>query len=504
MPVEMTPEEIDRLLPAESHMFPSPIPTRCVSSNEFSPYPQTEKQRELEARIKDYGTTLAKHQGLSRRRFFKTASGMAAAFLAMNDTWGPIFGVSKAEAQTPEMANDRAQKLSGQFIMDMHTHFLRDDTTIMTFVASRAAVGKGGWNPALAGKEQSIDDLKFANYFKEIFLDSDTKIGCISNSPSDLPSDWFIPQEQVFSYRDVINKRLAGGTKRCFGHFTWIPGQPGWLDKLQAGIEKYRPETIKGYTIGDNNHRETSRYPWRLDDEKVTYKGYEMLVKMGIKNVATHKGLFPPSFEKQTPNLVGYANCDDVEQAARDWPQLNFHIFHSGYRFAGGGTPEDAWAQIQRTGRCEWVSDLADMVAATGLRNVYADVGQLFAQGNMGNPRLAAWLMGTLVTKMGADRVLWGTDAIWTGSPQWQIEALRRLEIPEDMQKQYGFKPLGPADGPVKTAIFGDNNAKLYGVTPPMKEALATDGVAKAKERYARLGDGRSNLAYGYIAPDPA
>jgi hypothetical protein len=121
----------------------------------------------------------------------------------------------------------------------------------------------------------------------------------------------------------------------------------------------------------------------------------------------------------------------------------------------------------------------------------------------MGNPRLAAWLMGTLVTKMGADRVLWGTDAIWTGSPQWQIEALRRLEIPEDMQKQYGFKPLGAAEGPVKTAIFGDNNAKLYGVTPPMRAALATDGVAQAKERYARLGDGRTNLAYGYIAPDP-
>ena len=27
--------------------------------------------------------------------------------------------------------------------------------------------------------------------------------------------------------------------------------------------------------------------------------------------------------------------------------------------------------------------------------------------------------------------------------PQWQIEAMRRLEIPEDMQKQYGFQPLG-------------------------------------------------------------
>ena len=53
--------------------------------------------------------------------------------------------------------------------------------------------------------------------------------------------------------------------------------------------------------------------------------------------------------------------------------------------------------------------------------------------------------MGILIKGLGADRVVWGTDALWTGSPQWQIEGLRRLEIPEDMQKKYGFGPLGAA-----------------------------------------------------------
>ena len=72
-------------------------------------------------------------------------------------------------------------------------------------------------------------------------------------------------------------------------------------------------------------------------------------------------------------------------------------------------------------------------------------------------PQLAAFIVGTLVKGLGADRVVWGTDALWTGSPQWQIEGLRRLEIPEDMQKKFGFKPLGAADGPVKTAIFSGN-----------------------------------------------
>ena len=65
--------------------------------------------------------------------------------------------------------------------------------------------------------------------------------------------------------------------------------------------------------------------------------------------------------------------------------------------------------------------------------------------------------MGTLIKGMGADHVFWGTDSVLYGSPQWQIEALRRLEIPDDMQKKYGFAPLGPADGAVKSAIFGFN-----------------------------------------------
>ncbi len=163
----LSPEELAQLSSAES-LFPSPIPVQSISSDEFMPGPQTEKQREFEARVKEVGTQMAKRLGMSRRRFFQSAAGMAAAFLALNDTYGPLYGVSRAEAAEPERADDRAKKLSGQFIMDMHTHFLRPGTRIQTFVNQRRAVGKAGWNPELAGKEQTIDDLMFANYLKEI------------------------------------------------------------------------------------------------------------------------------------------------------------------------------------------------------------------------------------------------------------------------------------------------------------------------------------------------
>ena len=68
------------------------------------------------------------------------------------------------------------------------------------------------------------------------------------------------------------------------------------------------------------------------------------------------------------------------------------------------------------------------------------------------------------------------------------------------MQKQYGYRPLGAADGPVKTAIFGGNNARLYGVSPKQQAEVITDRVAQIKETYEKHGPGRSNLAYGYVA----
>jgi predicted TIM-barrel fold metal-dependent hydrolase len=506
----LTQEELDQLSPAES-LFPSPIPVQFVSSDEFMPSPQTPKQREFEARVKELGAKLAKRNGMSRRAFFKTSAGMAAAFVAMNETYAkgtePLYAVGKGEAANLELAQARTDSLKNQFVMDMHTHFLRDDTPIRTFVAQREAVGKAGWNPALVGKPQTIDDLKFPNYFKEIFLDSDTKVACISGSYSVDPKFSFLTNEMKFDAREKINKEA--GTRRMFSHAIFTPGWPGWMDKIDEENEKLRPDAWKGYTIGDNTNKHLSKFPFRLDDEKLMYPFYEKLVKAmakypdrpGLKNVCIHKGLFPPSVEAQFPHLLGYCNVDDVGKAAKDWPQLNFVIYHSAYRWVAGpgGTAANAWAQLERTGRVDWVTDLADIPAQYGVKNVYADLGQIFAHSNMAEPRVCAFMLGAMIKGMGADHVCWGTDSLWTGAPQWQIEALRRLEIPEEIQKKYGFAPMGPADGPVKAGILGLNNARLYNFSPKQQAAVLTDKVAYYKEIYERNGGDRTNLAYGYV-----
>jgi predicted TIM-barrel fold metal-dependent hydrolase len=190
----------------------------------------------------------------------------------------------------------------------------------------------------------------------------------------------------------------------------------------------------------------------------------------------------------------------DVARAARDWPQLNFIIYHSGFRHIGND-PAEAWAEFEQTGRLSWVSDLADIPARHGVTNVYGDLGQIFASTLVSHPRVCAAIMGILIKGLGANRVCWGSDAVWTGSPQWQIEGLRRLEIPEDMQRAHGFAPLGPADGPVKTAIFGDNNARLYGITDTERQAWRGDRLQQLKAAHRQSGGLPSNLRYGYVAP---
>src|SRR5437899_8218096 len=98
---QLTDAELAALMPSELCAYQTPIPTQIVSSDEFYPDPQNERQREVETRLLAMADDLGGKQGLDRRRFFQTAAGMAASFVAMNDVYGPLFEVTKAEPRPP-------------------------------------------------------------------------------------------------------------------------------------------------------------------------------------------------------------------------------------------------------------------------------------------------------------------------------------------------------------------------------------------------------------------
>ena len=97
-----------------------PIPARVVSNEEFIPPPQTAEQQEYEARAQAISDRAAHRQGLSRREFLRTGSGMAASLLALNEVYGPCYAVEATEADDPKAFEEKWPK--DQFIFDVQTH----------------------------------------------------------------------------------------------------------------------------------------------------------------------------------------------------------------------------------------------------------------------------------------------------------------------------------------------------------------------------------------------
>ncbi len=137
-----------------------------------------------------------------------------------------------------------------------------------------------------------------------------------------------------------------------------------------------------------------------------------------------------------------------------------------------------------------------------GLDNVYGEIGTAFANSAVAHPRFSAALIGTLVRDMGADHVIWGTESVFYGSPQWQIEAMRRLEVPEDMQAKYDLPSLGGPNSLTKQAIFGLNAARLYNIgvrSASAMPAMPNFSEDKLARQFREEGGVPSNKRYGYV-----
>jgi len=146
--------------------------------------------------------------------------------------------------------------------------------------------------------------------------------------------------------------------------------------------------------------------------------------------------------------------ASDLIKAAKDFPDIDFLAYHAGLLTVPGGTGVDI----------PWTSEFCRMKKAEpAIKNIYMELGSTFGQLVTTNPRACAHLLGQVIDAFGADHVLWGTDSIWYGSPQPQIEAFRAFTITEEYQERFGYPAL---TSEVKAKIFGANGARVYGVKP--------------------------------------
>jgi predicted TIM-barrel fold metal-dependent hydrolase len=210
-----------------------------------------------------------------------------------------------------------------------------------------------------------------------------------------------------------------------------------------------------------------------------------------VRHICLHKGL----------PFAGTPHDDwhvrDLERAARDFPDLNFIVYHAGFRSLETGL-EAARDEFQRSARVDWVTDLCEIRQRNPrLTNIYAELGSTFGMTVITSPLLCGHMLGMLVQHLGADHVLWGTDSIWWGSPRWQIEALRRFTMPETLMKRFGYGPLTPE---VKARIFGLNAAALFGVDPAAhRNPVPGDYVSRLRAAYREEGPAPSLTQYGWV-----
>ena len=462
-----------------------PVPTQAVSNEEFIPLPQTRKQRAVEQRVLETGASHARKLGMDRRQFFRTSCGMAAGFAAMNTVFGDFFRVHAAELLDPAAA---AETKTDYFIFDVQTHHVelgRHMIGQMDIMGARRMASQ--FNPALKGREAQLTDLYLQNYVKEVFLDSDTAIACISGVPAATEDQEILPPGDMVHTRSVVNEMTHSQRMISHGLFSPDLGTKN-LESMQRQAETLKINAWKGYT---GQGLGADKDGWWVDDEKIAYPSLEYSRKLKIKNICLHKGLAIGAFNE------AHCHPKDLVKASKDFPDLNFLIYHSGLKSVEDALPaaEDGF---RKNPYVPWVSDLCGYRKQNShMTNVYMELGTSFGTMVITNPLLAAHVLGMIIAAFGSDHVLWGTDSIWWGSPQWQIEALRRLEMPESLMKQFGYAPLTTE---VKAKIFGLNAARVYGVDPQAKRnPIPGDYVDRLRNLYKQGNQRPSNTQYGWV-----
>lgn len=466
-----------------------PIPTQLVSNGEYWPVPQNRRQRKIEDLTLAMADERARKLGVSRRSFLRSAAGTATALMAINiangcgDDDDGGFAVDDCATRDPDAAREQLQ--GDYFIVDVQTHH----ADLEGPVGSVPALGDFYRNFRICypGMQLSdctpgeLNELSRMNYIKEVLIDSETAVAMMSGIPAPNSSLELIGNDAMAATRDLGND--LGASQRMLTQAMLTPNVQQSDTRTTIADMEYLVNVLgiralKTYTgAGNRGEPATAVWgdtpPWWLDDEDVAYPMYEEALRLGINIVNTHKGLRLGVFDSE------HIKPRDVPKAVLDWPQINFAIYHSAGEFL------DDLVEIKRT--LDGTPGFAN--------NLYAELGAIFASSVIsGDIDETGHLLGKLVNAFGPERILWGTDSIWYGTPQWQIDALKTFQMPSRLRDEFGYQEITQD---IKSRIFGLNAADLYGLDPgEVRCTIAEDPIASVKATYGRE-EYRSLRTYG-------
>lgn len=459
---------------------PLPILPGEVSNGEFLPRPPTPRDRSIVDELISRGDDLARSTGTSRRRFLQSASGVAlslAVFDACASDRSARPGLTGSTTSTTRggryvvpnptdaAACESVLGSGGELIIDMHTHHV---------------MPAGPWRQNAPGTVSMIRDLvpdgcsapdEFecldrAHYIHDLFLASDTTIAMLTDVPNSGLADAPMPFSDAVGTSDFAQDLAAGGVHRVLSQSVLAPnfGPVGaTLDTMRAQVDGGRVASFKAYTAWGPNGR-----GYDLTDPALGLPMLQQAHDLGVKVFCAHKGLPLQRFD------LSHNSPEDLVAVATMFPDMQFVVFHSAFEREIHEGPYDPANATRGTNA---LIAALDRHGVPPNSNVWCELGTTWRE-VLSSPDQAAHVLGKLLSRVGEDRVLWGTDAIWYGSPQPQIMAFRAFEITPEFQDRYHYPALTEER---KRKVFGLNAARLLGLDPAGDYCAPRDPLTAAQ-----------------------
>jgi predicted TIM-barrel fold metal-dependent hydrolase len=447
-----------------------PIKLDTTSNGEFVPVPLSRANRHANQLAQEAADANSKRLALGRRDFLISSCGAAGTLLAFNAAnaaagrTGGFFDLPAVAATEPAAAAAKLE--TGEFIFDVQGHYV-DPTEAWLKVAPQSAFD---WSPkagcALAdGKtpRSHLACLTSEEFVKDVFLDSDTDMMVLSFVPSRRDASP-LEIESADNVRRIVER--MEGNHRLMIHGRVNPNQPGDIEDMPRLKEQFGICAWKTYT------------QWGLDgkgfylDDEVGIRFVEEARRLGVKVICVHKGL---PFGRES---YEHSQCRDIGPIAKRFPDVSFLVYHSGFV---AEVEEKAYGQ---NANGDGIDTLIRSLEENGIRpgsNVYAELGSTW-RFLMRNPEQAAHGIGKLLKHCGPDNVLWGTDSIWYGSPQDQIQAFRVFQIAPEFREKFGYPEITPE---LRAKIFGLNAMRPYEISAEeMKLRARRDAVSAERLAY--------------------
>lgn len=422
------------------------------SNAEFAPPERDAVVTETQRRVEAQSAQVARRLNIDRRRFVASLSGTALALLTLDACSkekhaaeravdatlparpGGTFAVPTTAVTEPDVATT---VLSGdEFVFDVQTHLLPYDLT-------RTTPNFGsGFPQNNCGERDARKCFDLDHFLDAIFLQSDTSAIVLSALPI------YGVDNPLTIDAMAESRRIA--EKLCGDNRIYIQGQAAPnIGATQAAFDTMSATAAQHKIVAWKTYTHTGQ-SFRLDDgnRSLLQVGQRLVrhaVTTGVPVIAVHKGFG--------------ADPADIGPAAAANRDVNFLVYHSGFE---GGVTERAYDGSRPNGGVDRLIQSLERAGIGKNDNVYVELGSTWHY-IMSDLTQAAHVLGKLLNAVGPDRVLWGTDSIWYGSPQDQIQAFRAFQFTTEFQERYGYPALTPQ---VKRMILGLNAARLFNVDP--------------------------------------